>query len=164
MYHDLVPVPAWRAWRLSLTLVGLVGLGCGDAHWASLRWPSAQDDAPRQPTLEDPALGLAVAATRVDYEPEGVVVWLTVSNLGDGALVIDRAGILLSWDELEYPVDADTSGSVELAPGDGVELRLRYELGRTLSGAGELVFRSLTRDGVELVELPRLELPAMPVT
>jgi hypothetical protein len=118
--------------------------------------------------LEAIEIGLALRATKIDYEPDGIVVSLTVENSGAGVLRIERAAILLAWDELEYPVEPPEPGSsesewIELEPGASVELRLRVHLGRPLSGPGsQLIFRSLSHADVAVVELPKLELPARP--
>lgn len=172
MYHELVPVPL-RRWGSRLALVWLsltcAALGCGDAHWATVRWPSEQPGAPRQPVFDASELGLAVRATSIAYEPDGVVVSLTISNAGPARLSIERAAIMLAWDELEYPVDAAERDSpesawIELDPAASVDLRLRYHLGRSLTGPGSrLIFRSLTFDGAAVVDLPELPLPAMPI-
>lgn len=119
--------------------------------------------------LDATELGLAVRATSITYEPDGIVVSLGIDNTGPASLSIERAGIMLAWDELEYPAEAAEGDSpepewIELEPGASVELRLRVHLGRSLTGPGSrLIFRSLTRDGVAVVELPELRIPAMPI-
>ncbi|MFO7565179.1 MAG: hypothetical protein R6X02_21220 [Enhygromyxa sp.] len=128
-----------------------------------MRWPSERPGAARQPVLDAAALGLAVQATGIDYEPEGVAVTLVLENVGEALLGIERRAIMLAWDELEYAAEPGEPESIELEPGGSVELRLRYHLGRPLTGPGSrVVLRSLTRDRVAVVELPELGLPAMP--
>jgi hypothetical protein len=145
-----------------------VALGCADAHFASLHWPSERAGAPRQPVHEAVALGLTVQATAIDYEPEAIVVALDLQNEGASVLRIERRAITFAWDELEYAVeppgpDAREPEWIELAPQSTAKLRLRYHLGRPLTGPGSrVILRSLTRDGASVVELPRVELPAMP--
>lgn len=114
--------------------------------------------------------GLVAKAAAIDYEPQAVVVHLTLSNRGAASLAIERAAIMLSLDELEYavePIDprvAPTPTWLTLAPSTDAELRLRYNLGRPLlSAESKLILRSLTRDGVAVIELPELALPAMPL-
>lgn len=164
MYHELVPAPPQRICsRLALVWLSLA-LGCADAHWASVRWPSEQPGAPRQPVLEAADLGLAVRATAIDYEPEAIVVGLSLENYGGAQLRIERRGIMLAWDELEYSVEAAEPEWIELEPQASAQVQLRYRLGRPLTGPGSRVLlRSVTRDGVAVVELPALELPAMPI-
>lgn len=164
MYHELVPVPS----RLALASLCLV-LACAEAHWANIRWPSDRPGTPRQPVLDAAELGLAVRATAIAYEPEAITVELVLDNQGGSLLRIERAAITLAWDDLEYPVElpirpAEQPAWIELAPEASVELQLRYRLGRPLTGPGSrLIMRSLTRDGVAIIELPALELPAMPL-
>ncbi|HLT37167.1 MAG TPA: hypothetical protein VK034_12815 [Enhygromyxa sp.] len=164
MYHEPVLIPPPRT-CLGLILVWLCS--CADAHWASLSWPDERPGAPRQPTLEAIELGLAVRATAIDYEPDAVVVQLVLENTGAGLLRIERRAVTLAWNELEYSAEPDTPEPawIELGPAADAELRLRYHLGRPLSGPGsKLILRSLTHDDAAIVELPQLELPAMPAT
>ena len=151
--------------RLALASLCLV-LACAEAHWASLRWPSDRPGTPRQPVLEAADLGLAVRATAIDYEPEAIVVALELHNDGEALLQIERAAITLAWDELEYAIEDGGSEPawIELGPEAIAATQLRYHLGRPLTGPGSrLILRSLTRDGASVVELPQLELPAMPM-
>jgi hypothetical protein len=162
VYHALVPR------RLALVSLCLA-LGCVDAHFASLRWPTKRSGAPRQPVLEATELGLAMRATAIDYEPEAIMVTLDLDNDGASLLRIERRAITFAWDELEYAVeppgpDAREPEWIELGPQATAKLQLRYHLGRPLTGPGSrVILRSLTRDGAPVVELPQLELPAMPV-
>jgi hypothetical protein len=161
VYHELVPLP-WISWRLAACSV-CVALACSDAHWASVRWPNDRPGTPRQPVLDATALGLAVRATSIDYDPEGVALELMLENYGDALLRIERRAITLGWDELEYASESAGPEWIELEPGASEELRLRYTLGRPLTGSGSrLILRSITRDGIAVVELPALRLPAMP--
>jgi hypothetical protein len=163
VYHDLVPRICWPSRRCLLLSLVCVVLACADDHWASVRWPSDRPGTPRQPVLDATDLGLAVRATKIDYEPEGVAVTVLLENIGGAALKIERRAIMLAWDQLEYAVEPGEPEWIELGPGDGVELRLRFYLGRPLTGPGSrVILRSLTRDGLAVIELPALELPAMP--
>jgi hypothetical protein len=161
VYHALVPR------RLALVSLCLA-VGCVDAHFASLRWPPERSGAPRQPVLAATELGLAMRATAIDYEPEAIVVAIELENDGASVLRIERRAITFAWDELEYAVEAPGPDArepewIDLAPQATAALRLRYHLGRPLTGPGSrVILRSLTRDGVSVVELPQLELPAMP--
>jgi hypothetical protein len=169
MYHELVPLPVRRMvpslarWCLALAGLGLcLTLGCGDAHWHTLRWPSNEPGAPPQPRSETAELGLGLSATQIDYEPEAVVIALVVDNRGTEPLRIERAAMLLAWDELEYPADADPSAPawIELEPGASAATKLRYHLGQPLTGSGaRLLLRSISAGERALVELPELALP-----
>jgi hypothetical protein len=162
VYHELVPCRP----RLVLAALCFV-LACAEAHWATLRWPSDRPGTPRQPVLQAAELDLAVQATAIAYEPEAITVALTLENGGASLLQIERAAITLAWDELEYAVEprASEPAWIELAPEQAAKLQLRYHLGRPLTGPGSrLILRSLTRDGVAVLELPQLELPAMPAS
>ena len=154
-----------RGFALALPITIIAAIGCGDAHWQTLRWPSERTDAPPQPQLAAGELGLELSATRIDYEPEAVVVTLTLHNAGTERLRIERESILLAWDELEYPLDARERGPAwfELDPGADAETTLRYHLGHPLTGSGaRLVLRSVVRGERAIVELPELPLPASP--
>jgi len=173
VYHELVPVPLrWVCSRVILVSLCLAwaAAACGDAHWATVRWPNQRTDAPAQPVFEAHALGLRLAATAIAYEPEAIVVSLRLTNHGRASLAIERAAIMLALDELEYaPIQADPNDLAPawliLEPSVDAELRLRYDLGRPLvSSESRLIVRSLTCDDVAVIELPELPLPAMPTS
>jgi hypothetical protein len=173
VYHELVPLPvrsfvpspAQRWWALAGLALSLA-LGCGDAHWHTLRWPSSDPGAPPQPASEAIEPGLGLSATQIDYEPEAVIVALVLANRGPERVRIERVAILLAWDELEYPADADPHAPawIELEPGARASIKLRYHLGHPLTGSGaRLLLRSVTMGERALVELPELALPGKPV-
>lgn len=164
MYHELVPVLS-RQWCSHLLAASLCfALACADDLWGTVSWPSDQPGTPRQPVLDAAELGLAVRATALTYEPEAVSVALVLENRGASQLRVEPSAITLAWDQLEYAVAGAVEPAwIELAPAARAKLRLRYHLGRPLTGPGStLILRSVTCDGVAVVELPQLELPAMP--
>jgi hypothetical protein len=162
VYHELVAVPRELGRRAAAFGLAWTIAGCGDAHWATLRWPNTQPDAPAQPTAEARAIALALRATKIHYEPEAILVTLELENRGELELAIERAAIMLAWDGLEYANEAGEPAWVELPAQSLAELELRYVLGRPLrTGGAQIVVRSVRRAGVTVVELPTLELPGM---
>ena len=111
-------------------------------------------------------------ALALEWEPEAVVVELEIHNLGSTALELEPSAIFLAWNELEYgpQLDGDEHGSVQLparlarSSEERHTLRLRYPLGRALTGPGaRLLLRGLERDGRAVLDVPGLDLPALPV-
>lgn len=143
--------------------------GCVDARWDAVRWPAQGPGAPPQPVSEAAHTGVSLRARAIEWEPEGVVVELEIRNTGEGALEVDREAIFVAYNELEFPVQsprrADQPEPARLVVGAGetVRTRLRFHLGRALTGPGaRLILRSSRREGVAIIELLQLELPAMP--
>lgn len=143
--------------------------GCVDPYSDAVAWPAQGDGIPAQPVSESAATGVALRALAIEWTPDAVVVELELRNDGAGTLVVERAAILFAWDELEYaprPPDRDAEpepAQLELGPGQRGVWRLRYQLGRALTGPGSrLLVRNASREGVAIVELPQLELPAIP--
>ena len=136
---------------------------CADAHWDSVRWPSERPGLPEQPRASVAEIGLGLRLVGVDYEPEGIVVFLELENFGNEALQIETEAVLLRWVELEYPVDGP--GDILLVePGLTVTASWGYRLGRPLTGAGAtMVFRSLTHAATPVLEPPTIGLPPRPV-
>lgn len=158
--------PSSRAWLLACVL------GCGEPHWQQLRWPITDGDLtelPPQPVGESVAAGVGLQAQAMTWESDAVVVELQVTNLGDGVLTIERGLIMLAWDDLEYAPDRSAREGesdpprLELAAREQGLLQLRYATGRPLLDSGaRLIVRKLERDGVAVIELPELALPASP--
>ncbi|PRP91288.1 hypothetical protein ENSA5_56370 [Enhygromyxa salina] len=152
---------------MSSVLVSVVG--CGDAHWDAVRWPGQGLGRPPQPVSESTETGISLRANAIEWEPEAVVVELEIENRDPAPLTVERAAILLAWNELEYPVEPpERDGPVqppviEVEGNQSASVRLRYHLGRALTGPGaRLLLRASSRGGRAIVELPQLELPAMP--
>jgi hypothetical protein len=144
-------------------------VGCVDPYSDAVRWPAQGSGVPAQPVAEAPATGVGLRALAIEWTPDAVVVELEVHNISDeGVLSVERAAMMFVWDELEYapqPADRDAPepATLELGPGQAGVWKLRYQLGRALTGPGSHVLvRAAKRDGVAIVELPRLELPAIP--
>ena len=175
MYHESVSSRrdslAGRAKKsFACTTVLLAALvGCVDPYFDEVRWPTQVSGMPAQPVNESLATGVALRALAIEWTPDAVVVELELRNAGsEGLLSIERAAIMFAWDELEYapqPADRDApeSDRLELDPGETGVWRLRYQLGRALTGPGShLLVRGVWREEAALVELPRLEVPAIP--
>jgi hypothetical protein len=154
--------------RIGVVFVGVLA-GCVEPYSDAVRWPAQGIGIPAQPISESLATGVTMRALAIEWTPDAVVVELELTNHGERTLVVERAAILFAWDELEYapqPPDRDAApepAQLELGPGTRGVWRLRYQLGRALTGPGShLLVRNASRDGVTIVELPWLELPAIP--
>jgi hypothetical protein len=149
-------------------LLGVL-VSCVELYSDAVRWPAEGSGIPAQPVSESIATGVTLRALAIEWTPDAVVVELELANEGEGTLAVERAAIMFAWDDLEYaprPPDrehAPEPARLELDPGQRGVWRLRYQLGRALTGPGSrLLVRGATREGVAIVELPRLELPAIP--
>jgi hypothetical protein len=143
--------------------------GCVDLYSDAVRWPAQGTGIPAQPVSKSLATGVTLRALAIEWAPDAVVVELELVNEGEGTLVVERAAIMFAWDELEYaprPPDREAGpepARFELGPGQRGVWRVRYQLGRALTGPGSrLLVRNASRDGVAIFELPQLELPAIP--
>lgn len=149
-------------------LLGVLA-GCVDLYSDAVRWPAQGSEIPAQPVSKSLATGVGLRALAIEWTPDAVVVELELINEGQGTLVVERTAIMFAWDELEYaprPPDRDGEpepATLELGPGQRGVWRVRYQLGRALTGPGSrLLVRNASREGVAIVELPQLELPAIP--
>lgn len=152
----------------AVVLLGVLA-GCVDLYSDAVRWPAQGTGIPTQPVSKSLATGVSLRALAIEWTPDAVVVELELVNDGAGTLVVERAAIMFTWDELEYaprPPDREAApepAQLELGPGQRGVWRIRYQLGRALTGPGaRLLVRDASRDGVAIVELPQLELPAIP--
>ncbi|KIG15723.1 hypothetical protein DB30_05293 [Enhygromyxa salina] len=147
-------------------LLPLASVGCGDAHWDAVRWPTQEPGAPAQPHSESAASGVSLRALAIEWEPDAVVVELEISNQAEAPLTLEPGAILLAWAELEYapeppgPDEPARPQSIEIPAARAAVTKLRYQLSRPLNGPGaRLVVRASSRGGVAIVDLPQLELP-----
>lgn len=117
-----------------------------------------------------------VELVRAAYLPRGVEFEVRLTNPADAPLHLDRDGVLLSFQGLEYPLDETAPPSVQdegsprsrampptldVAAGETRVLHLPFRLGRGLSEASWIVLRGLrTADGY--LEPLWLEVPAVP--
>ena len=161
------PVP--RLPRAPRGLLFLVATACVGGPSDSVRWPSQEPGIPAQPIRASARTGVTLRAEAMVWEPQGILVVLDIQNDGEGLLTVEREAILVAYGELEFALrdstraDAPEPAILEVEPGQSVRTFLRYHLGRALTGPGaRLIVRSSARDGVEIIDLPELELPAMP--
>jgi hypothetical protein len=160
--------PAVCVRACAVVLLGVLA-GCVDLYSDAVRWPAQGTGIPAQPVSKSLATGVSLRALAIEWTPDAVVVELELINEGQGTLVVERTAIMFAWDELEYaprPPDRDGEpepAQLELGAGQRGVWRVRYQLGRALTGPGSrLLVRNASRDGVAIVELPQLELPAIP--
>lgn len=113
---------------------------------------------------------------RAAYLPRGVEFEVHLSNPSDVELELEREGVLLSFQGLEYPLDETAPPTVHEDPSargrplpetlsvpsrEGRVLRLPFRLGRPMSETGWVVLRGL-RDADGYLEPLWLEVPAVP--
>lgn len=113
-----------------------------------------------QRTARSGALTLELSEARYDLREVSVKVSLT--NAGDTPLSLDRKGVLLAYDELEFPVAEASAPTLTedtaLAPGASTELELRFVLEQPLLEAATLHLMSIRRDD-DWLEPMRLAVP-----
>lgn len=156
-----------------LTLIlcaSLAGTGC------------ASGDAIHERSYESNEFSTTSRRARVElvhaaYLPRGVEFEIVLTNLEDRELSLDREGILLSYQGLEYPLDLtsddtprgsktpvmrdDVPPRISIGPGDQYPLRLAFRLGRPLTETAWIVLRTVAVD--ESFDDPLwLEVPAAP--
>ncbi|MEM9452904.1 MAG: hypothetical protein AAGF11_01910 [Myxococcota bacterium] len=107
------------------------------------------------------ALTLEMSEARYDLRELSVKVSLT--NAGDAPLLVERKGVLLAYDELEFPV-AEASApelteSTALAPGSSTELELRFVIEQPLLEAATLHLLSIRRDDDQWLDPLRIAVP-----
>lgn len=174
MYHTRVSLRHPRQVLLCTAVAAVTALACAETHYAELHWPLADADPelPTQPLHDSLSNGVGLRAWAMTWGPDSLSVELELVNLGDGVLTVERASILLAWEELEYAPEPPETGlageppdprQLELGAREHARLRLRYAIGRPLNSSGaRLWVRAASRDGVAIVETPTLEVPAMP--
>lgn len=110
------------------------------------------------------ASGVTAELVRIEYGPESVQLRVELHNREDAPLSLDRTGVLLAHDGLEYPArPASPRGPdpVLAAPRQSVAFDVIFELGRPLGGDARLMLRTLRR-GERYLDPLELAVPAVP--
>lgn len=150
--------------RLRPALVALlVGLGTACAGPAG---PGPQEATfpPGQRVARGPQVAVELLAAR--YDMRQVELRATIVNRGDEPLTVDRDGILLEVQALEYPVSRLASDAPQehtvVGPGERAELRLAFVMEQALVQAGTLHLMSIRRGAEDQPWLEPLHLPVPP--
>jgi hypothetical protein len=106
---------------------------------------------------------LSLELSEAHYDLSEVSLRVRLVNHGDTPLSLDRKGVLLAYDELEFPV-ADASApelteGTALAPGSQTELELRFTIEQPLLEAATLHVMSIRRGDDDWLEPLRLAVP-----
>ena len=122
------------------------------------------------------AEGVRIELLHARYEDEMVEVDLAVANGTESVVSVDRDGLMLALDELEYPTDVGSEAAplrpspdgkplaeavTEVPPQGRGTLRVRFRIGHPMRDVGTVLVRSIKRDGRWLDPF-RLELPPAP--
>jgi hypothetical protein len=97
---------------------------------------------------------LSVEVLAVTYDERLLTLQLAFENSSTAPTTVERGGILLAYEQLEFPPVRNTATETfELAPGAREEVRLMFETGTRLSDPAELVIRSARRGQTWLDQL-----------
>jgi hypothetical protein len=102
----------------------------------------------------------------VGYQGRRVTLSVGLSNRNDVPLHVAHEGILLRYEELEYPLEeppAKVADPIVLAAGDRLDVDLRFRLGPPLLHDATLVFR-IVRSGDTWIEGLRIRVPGPATT
>lgn len=106
---------------------------------------------------------LSLELSEAHYDLSEVSLRINLVNHGDAPLSLDRKGVLLAYDELEFPVaDASAPLLIEdtaLAPGSTTELELRFTIEQPLLEAATLHMMSIRGGPDDWLEPLRLAVP-----
>lgn len=101
------------------------------------------------------------------YRDQGVVLTVELRNDSDQPVVVQREGILLAYQGLEFALDPEDASlppdRTELAAGESDKLEIVFVTGTKILEPGQLRFRAV-RAGDRWLEVLSLEVPPMPVT
>jgi hypothetical protein len=102
----------------------------------------------------------------VGYQGRRVILSVGLSNRNDVPIHVSHEGILLRYEELEYPLEAPpakVADPIVLGPGDRLDVDLRFRLGPPLLHDATLVFRTV-RSGNTWIEGLRIRVPGPATT
>jgi hypothetical protein len=148
MYHTGAPMG--RRLRLAFVLVlAVAASACAD------RGPTIREvgfPPGRHVVRHD---GVRVELLHAIYDDRGVSLTLGVKNGGAAPVTIDRAGILLAHQDLEFPIATDPEPTIaaitSVPPGGAVQLAARFTFGHRLEDTATLRVR-IARRGEAWIE------------
>lgn len=155
--HPMIRRPGIAASVRTVLASGLLLLACSSAAGPQ---PQAATFPSGQRVARSGAVSLELHEARYDLRQVAVTVSLT--NHGKAPVSLDRAGILLAYRELEFPVRegdaAPVQASTTLPPGGTVKLELGFGTEQMMVEAGVLQLLSL-RAGEDWLAPLRLTVP-----
>jgi hypothetical protein len=107
-----------------------------------------------------------VELAAVGYQGRRVILSVGLSNRNDVPIQVAHEGILLRYEELEYPLEvppAKVDDPIMLGPGDRLDVDLRFRLGPPLLHDAILVFRTV-RSGNTWIEGLNIRVPGPATT
>jgi len=107
-----------------------------------------------------------VELAAVGYQGRRVIVSVGLSNRNDTPIHVAHEGILLRYEELEYPLEvppAKLADPIVVGPGDRLDVDLRFRLGPPLLHDATLVFR-MVKAGNTWIEGLRIRVPGPATT
>jgi hypothetical protein len=102
------------------------------------------------------------------YDERQLTVLASLGNVGADRIVVEKAGILLAYDDLEFPVADDPQGpalaDIELAPGETRDLALRFDTGSRIVADATLMLRAIRRGDTwqDVLQVPIAAAPPLP--
>lgn len=145
MYHTGAPMGRRLAIALVLSFAALAG-ACATGGPQNPKIRDVSFSPGRHVTRQD---GLRLELLHAVYDDQGVSLTLGMKNGEDAAVTIERAGILLAHDDLEFPIASDPAPTiapvVEVPPGGEVQLAARFTFGHRLEEAATLRVRIARR-------------------
>lgn len=122
---------------------------------SQMGWAADADDRPSTARAD---VTFAVIALR--YELDAVAVAVDIHNGGARPVTVAPSGVFLAWEGVEFLPRGIEDSPGAIAPGERGRITLRYAGPRPGPGSpATLVFRTIERDGVAWIDLPRIELP-----
>lgn len=89
-----------------------------------------------------------IELVNVTYGPKHLIATVRIANRGPRALELDHEGFLIQYGPLEYPArraDPSEPTTVQVPPGEQIQIVLDFALGQPVGAEGLLFFRSARR-------------------
>jgi hypothetical protein len=134
-------------------LVVLVALGCGTARPRDRHFETGEQVVRSE--------GVLLELLTVEYDDRHVTVHVAVTNRSREPVTVNREGLLLAYQKLEFPVAEHerlpVPASIDVPPGERVDLVLPFDV--PLLDDGVLRLRSLHR-GERSLDVVSIAIPA----
>lgn len=155
VYHTRVRTTLLRGLVGVGLTTGLLLMGCGRALTVQTRtYEPGQVAAQRD--------ALSVELVSATYDERELTVTIAFENAGATAASVQRHGLLLSYEQLEFPARQTTAArTVELEPGARQQVTLRFDMGTALLDDAELKVRGARR-GQQWLDVLSLTIPKAP--
>jgi hypothetical protein len=105
---------------------------------------------------------LGVELLSATYDERQLTVVIDLQNVGNAPATIERSGLLLAYEQLEFPARQTTAAqTLELPAGGSERLTLSFETGTSIMEEAELIVRAARR-GETWLDPVRLTIPPAP--